>query len=59
MKTIVWIAALILSLQSCSMINKNLGLSDDNIGEEIVEAVINEQLGVNLDLTPSTSEEKK
>lgn len=59
MKTIVWIAALILSLQSCSLINKKLGLADDNIGEEIAEAVIKEEFGVDVDLTHSTPEEKK
>lgn len=40
----------------CSYINKKLGLSDDNLGEEIVEEVIEMKTGLDIDLTPSSPE---
>lgn len=48
---------LALSLSSCSYINKQLGLKDDNTGEELIEKVIETQTGIkDIDLTPSTPE---
>jgi hypothetical protein len=40
------------SLSSCSYINQQLGLPDDNTGEEIFEYMIEGHLGVDVDLTP-------
>jgi hypothetical protein len=54
MRTLV-ISALFL-LSSCEPINRYLGLRDDNIGEELVEAAIQMETGINVDLTPSSPE---
>ncbi len=43
---------------SCSMLNQKLGLSDDNVIEEAVEAVIDVETGLNIDLTPQDKEVK-
>jgi len=37
---------------SCQMINRKLGLEDDNIFEQGVEAFIDHQTGFEIDLTP-------
>lgn len=39
---------------SCSVLNRNLGLDDDNIGEEIIEELIQYKTGIDLDLTPDS-----
>ena len=41
---------------SCSTLNRELGIPDDNIAEEVTEAVIYSQAGVNIDLTPESPE---
>jgi hypothetical protein len=46
-----------LSLVSCSQINQSLGLKDDNIAEEISEAVLYNKTGINVDFTPSSPEQ--
>lgn len=43
-------------LTSCGYINQKLGLKDDNIGEELIEQVIENQTGINADLTPESKE---
>ncbi len=48
--------AVCLILTSCGSINKQLGLQDDNLIEESVEAVIKVQTGLDLDLTPESPE---
>lgn len=40
----------------CSKCNEWLGLKDDNDGEEIIEQIIKNQTGMDLDLTPQTPE---
>lgn len=50
------IAVIILSFGGCSVINKYFGLTDDNIAEEIVEQVIEQKTGLDLDLTPENKE---
>ena len=44
------------ALCSCSSLNEEVGLKDDNLLEETVEAVIKEETGLEVDLTPSTPE---
>ena len=41
----------------CSLINKKLGLSDDNVAEELFEEIIQENTGLDLDLSPESKEE--
>ena len=43
-------------LASCSTINQQLGLQDDNVAEEAIEYIILIQTGCNLDLTPESKE---
>ena len=43
-------------LCSCSYLNQQLGLKDDNLGEEIIEEVIELKTGIDLDLTPGSPE---
>jgi len=52
------ICALLISalLGSCSYLNRKMGLSDDNVVEESVEAVIEHHTGLDIDLTPSSAE---
>jgi hypothetical protein len=40
----------------CSYINEKMHLKDDNDIEEIVEELIHQKTGLDLDLTPSTKE---
>ena len=47
---------IVLMVGGCSYINKKLKLRDDNFGEEIIEGVIESQLGVDVDLTPESPE---
>jgi len=58
MQKILFLIGAALSLHSCSNINEKLGLSDDNLGEEVIEDVIKEEVGVDVDLTPATPEKK-
>lgn len=46
----------LIALTSCSYVNKKLGLEDDNVAEEMVEAVIDAKTGLNIDLTPASPE---
>jgi hypothetical protein len=50
--------ALAFYITACSSINKKVGLRDDNIIEEGVEHVIQHDTGLDLDLTPGSSEQK-
>jgi hypothetical protein len=49
-------------LMSCSAINQRLGLADDNIGEEILEEVLDDAIQYetgfkpNIDFTPGSPE---
>jgi len=40
----------------CSQLNKKAGLDDDHIFEEILEHHIEEQTGLDVDLSPSSKE---
>ena len=44
------------SIQSCSSINKELGLKDDNVFEESVENYIKKETGIEVDFTPIQEE---
>lgn len=48
--------ASLISLYSCSQINGYLGLKDDNVYEEIIEAAIKIETGIDIDLTPESKE---
>jgi hypothetical protein len=52
-KVIVVILAIILGISSAYF------LGDDNFVEEIAEEVIQEETGINIDLTPNSPEPKK
>lgn len=58
MKNALFLIGVALLLPSCSDLNKKVGLPDDNLIEEVVEDVIKEELGPDIDLTPSTPEKK-
>jgi hypothetical protein len=47
---------LVVSLTGCSYLNKEMGLKDDNCLEELGEAVLKAETGIDIDLTPSTPE---
>jgi starvation-inducible outer membrane lipoprotein len=47
---------LALALSSCSYINKQMGLKDDNMIENNIENVIEHESGLQIDLTPSSPE---
>lgn len=60
--TLLMVAVIsLLAFTSCSAINKKLGLSDDNVAEEVVEDILKyETKGlVDVDLTPSSPEVAK
>ena len=40
----------------CSSLNSYLGLPDDNLAEETVEAALKYETGVDVDLTPNSKE---
>lgn len=56
MKLLTLAALAILLLPSCHYLNEKLGLDDDNLGEEVIEAVIQAETGMSLDLTPGSPE---
>ena len=58
MKNLMLMIGAVLLLPSCTMLNQKLRLQDDNLGEEVIEDVIEGRIGVDVDLTPSTPENK-
>ncbi len=40
----------------CSKINQKFGMKDDNIIEESIEKIIENKTGIDVDLTPESSE---
>lgn len=60
LKTLIAICLLLIIIFfiSCSSINKDLGLKDDNLGEQIIEDVIKMEIGLDIDLTPNFHKEK-
>lgn len=51
--------ALLTWFQSCSMINQELGLKDDNVFEEAAEEFIKEETGIEVEFTPHSKDLKK
>lgn len=47
---------LCLSLTGCTPINKYFGMEDDNFVEEIAEAAVYIETGLNIDFSPSSPE---
>ena len=45
-----------LFLGGCSYLNKKVGLEDDNFVEESAEALIEHHTGIDIDLSPQSSE---
>lgn len=58
MKKLMFLIGVTLLLPSCSDLNRKLGLPDDNLAEEVIEDVIKEELGGDVDLTPESPEKK-
>ncbi len=52
MKKILFLFVTAGLILSCSSINKQLGLKDDNFYEQIIEFIFNEEFGTDIDLTP-------
>lgn len=59
MRNIPVIVSILVLAAGCCTMNKFLGLKDDNAVEEIVENVIQQETGLDIDLTPNTPEQKK
>ncbi len=51
----LWFLSLI-CFTGCSDINKQLGLADDNMAEELAEAAFKIETGVDIDFTPNSPE---
>jgi len=49
--------AILFASNSCSHINKRLGLKDDNSIETRIEEMIESQTGLDIDLTPNNPDE--
>lgn len=56
MKIGIGCTILILLFGGCHYLNEKIGLKDDNELEEIVEKIIEQKTGLDLDLTPSSKE---
>lgn len=56
MRVFVVVGAIALFLGSCSPVNEWLGLSDDNVAEELIEGLIESETGLLIDLTPQSPE---
>lgn len=56
MKIFLPLAVLTLMAGACQYVNRGLGLKDDNLMEEIVEQQIENQIGIDIDLTPDSAE---
>jgi hypothetical protein len=46
----------VLLLPGCSLIEKKMGLPEDNLIEEVAEAIVKVETGVDVDLTPGSKE---
>lgn len=57
MKKLILLMPLIVC--SCSALNAKFGLKDDNIIEEAIEKKIENKIGLDIDLTPSSPELKE
>ncbi len=59
MRVLILLAVSAVLIEGCTYINRKLGVEDNWWAEEAVEAVIEDQTGISIDLTPSSPEEKK
>ena len=50
------IVIIVVFMTACSPINKYFGLADDNFVEELAEAAVYIETGLNLDFTPNSPE---
>lgn len=53
---IIIIGCLLYCFTGCSDFNRKLGIKDDHIGEEFLEQQIENQIGLDIDLTPNSPE---
>lgn len=56
MKIGIFCVLFILVFGGCHYINEKLGMEDDNEIEEIIEKIIEEKIGFDIDLTPNSPE---
>ena len=56
MRIAVLMAVVACFVGGCSYVNDQLGMKSDWFGEEILEDVIESQVGLDLDLTPGSKE---
>ena len=56
MKLMICLALMAGVVGGCSLLNKKIGLADDHVIEELIESHIQENTGLNLDLTPDSEE---
>lgn len=57
MNTLLTVAVMVV-VSSCSYINPYLGLSDDNILEELGERIIENETGIDIDLSHESPEDE-
>lgn len=58
MRVILCLITLGCAVSGCSYLNNSLGLSDDNIIEEIIEFEIERKTGLDIDLSQGSDEKK-
>lgn len=56
MSVAVCLLSMLSFCNACTFLNKKAGLKDDNIIEESIEAVIQSQTGISVDLSPDSPE---
>lgn len=56
MKKIVVISVIAVGVMGCSILNKKLGLKDDNVIEESAELILEAKTGIDVDFTPESPE---
>ncbi len=57
--TLILISTVISCMFSgCTQVNEKLGLKDNNKGEQFIEDVIREKMGIEVDFTPSEEKVK-
>jgi len=56
MKSIIAFIFIGCAVAGCSYFNKKIGQEDDWFGEEFVERIIENETGIDIDLSPSSKE---
>ena len=56
MKSIIAFILIGYAISGCSYINKKIGQKDDWFGEELVERIIKNEFGLDIDLSPDSKE---